>query len=199
MHDKWAVIAFFGVFGLAAAGCTGGDTSAPFTPEATQAAEHIDAATIRSTVAELASDRYQGRGPGSAGDEAARAYLAQALGELGYAPGAAGGWQQYFDLVGIKSAQPTHWEFAAPGGDSLVLERPAQFVVGSGVQAEYAELDDAELVFVGYGIEAPEYDWDDFKGADLRGKVLVMLNNDPGLGSGALRRRGAALLWALEL
>ena len=53
------------------------------------------------------------------------------------------------------------------------------FIVGSGVQAERAEFSDAELVFVGYGIQAPEYDWDDFKDADLKGKVLVMMNNDP--------------------
>ncbi|MGB5399327.1 MAG: M28 family peptidase, partial [Thermoanaerobaculia bacterium] len=53
------------------------------------------------------------------------------------------------------------------------------FIAGSGVQSEKALIDDAELVFVGYGIEAPEYDWDDIKGADLEGKVLLMMNNDP--------------------
>src|SRR5690606_37148951 len=53
------------------------------------------------------------------------------------------------------------------------------FVVSSGVAAARAEIREAELVFAGYGIEAPEFGWDDFKGADLRGKVLLLLNDDP--------------------
>src|SRR5690606_7354145 len=62
---------------------------------------------------------------------------------------------------------------------TVELEQGRDFIVASGMQSTRAVVDDAELVFVGYGIEAPEYDWDDFKGADLSGKVLVMLNNDP--------------------
>lgn len=167
------------VLALAVAACDGERSDTAFTEGATRAADLIDAATIHDTVAELADDRYEGRAPGSAGDEAARAYLAKALDTLGFAPGASGGWQQYFDLIGLNAAQPDHWRFTGPGGETLDLARPAQFVVASGKQAEMTELDDAELVFVGYGIEAPEYDWDDYKGADLAGKVLVMLNNDP--------------------
>jgi Zn-dependent M28 family amino/carboxypeptidase len=59
------------------------------------------------------------------------------------------------------------------------LQQWDQFIVGSGVQEPRAEISDAEIVFVGYGIQAPEYDWDDFKGADLEGKVLLIMNNDP--------------------
>ena len=61
----------------------------------------------------------------------------------------------------------------------MTLKQWDQFIVGSGVQEERVGFEDAELVFVGYGIQAPEYDWDDFKGVDLTGKVLVIMNNDP--------------------
>ena len=61
----------------------------------------------------------------------------------------------------------------------MELQLREDFIAVSGVQAPEAKLDDVELVFVGYGIVAPEYQWDDFKGADLKGKTLVILNNDP--------------------
>src|SRR5690606_40328994 len=61
----------------------------------------------------------------------------------------------------------------------VTLKQWDQFIASSGVQQEQASIEDAELVFVGYGIQAPEYEWDDFKGQDLKGKVLVILNNDP--------------------
>jgi len=99
--------------------------------------------------------------------------------ELGLEPGAEGGtWEQVFDLVGLNAAQPDAWTF--DGHDkSMTLQQWDQFIVGSGVQEPRAEISDAEIVFVGYGIQAPEYDWDDFKGADLEGKVLLIMNNDP--------------------
>ncbi|MDZ7643411.1 MAG: PA domain-containing protein [Woeseiaceae bacterium] len=109
----------------------------------------------------------------------ARDYLVSELQALGLKPGAAdGSWQQPFDLIGITAEQPDEWQFA--GADaSVTLEQWDDFIVASGVQRERAAVEDAELVFVGYGIQAPEYDWDDFKGADLEGKILVMMNNDP--------------------
>jgi len=134
---------------------------------------------IRPVIEEIASDRYAGRGPGTEGDRAARAYLAARLDEAGFEPaGLQNGWEQPFDLIGINADQPPTWTFDA-GPDALALEQNTDFIATSGVQREVAVLDDAEIVFVGYGIQAPEYDWDDFKGEDLRGKVLLMLNNDP--------------------
>ena len=78
-------------------------------------------------------------------------------------------------------SQPTCRRLGASAAarNAIDLARGEQYVAASGVQAERAELADSELVFVGYGIEAPEYQWDDFKGVDVSGKVLVMLNNDP--------------------
>jgi len=148
-------------------------------PVAEQASEEIQGDYMRTIVEEISDDRYEGRGPGSRGDEAARKYLAEKMSELGLEPGAAGGsWEQAFDLVGINAAQPPEWTFDGHG-QSLTLKQWDQFIAGSGVQRERAEIADAELVFVGYGIQAPEYEWDDYKGADLKGKVLLMMNNDP--------------------
>ncbi len=146
---------------------------------ADEAAKLITADLMRGYVIELSDDRYEGRGPASRGDIMARKYLAAELGKLGLEPGAAdGSWEQAFDLVGVTTEQPASWIFNR-GDDSLMLKQWDQFIVSSGVQAEKAEVNNAELVFVGYGIQAPEYDWDDFKGQDLNGKVLLIMNNDP--------------------
>lgn len=144
-----------------------------------QAAKVITADLLREQITKLASDEFEGRGPTTKGDVAARAYLAEQLKAFGYEPGGADGkWEQSFDLVGITSQMPKTWSFAA-GGKKLALAWWDQYIAAGGVQKEKASIKDAELVFVGYGITAPEYQWDDFKGADLKGKVLVMLNNDP--------------------
>lgn len=151
----------------------------PFSEDNKRAAGAIDGDDLERIVGELASDRYAGRAPGTAGDEMTIDYLVSELDRLGYEPGFPGGrWRQPFDLVGITAAQPATWTFTAEGGP-LALSQGDDFIVASGVQREQAEVDGAEVVFVGYGIEAPEHDWDDFEGADLEGKMLLMLNNDP--------------------
>jgi len=146
---------------------------------AKEAALQIQDDFMRSIVAEISDDRYEGRGPGSHGDELARRYLAEQMAALGLQPGADdGSWEQLFDLIGVNAAQPDSWTFE--GDDtSMTLKQWDQFIVGSGVQQEMVKVNDAELVFVGYGIQAPEYDWDDYKGANLKGKILIMMNNDP--------------------
>jgi hypothetical protein len=146
---------------------------------ALQAAQLIESDYMREIIKEISQDSYEGRGPGSRGDVKARKYLAERLAELGIQPGAAdGSWEQPFDLVGVNATQPDEWVFN--GADkSMALKQWDQFIVGSTVQQEKVEFADAEVVFVGYGIQAPEYDWDDYKGVDLKGKVLLMMNNDP--------------------
>lgn len=144
-----------------------------------RASELITPDYLREQVTTLSADELGGRGPTTPGDEAARAYLVSQLAALGYEPGGEDGqWQQAFDLVGVTASMPKTWTFAR-GGKKLALSWWDQYIAASGVQAERAELRNAELVFVGYGIDAPEYGWDDFKGLDVRGKVLVVLNSDP--------------------
>ena len=131
-------------------------------------------------LADLADDAMEGRGPGTAGDVAARQYIADAMADMGIEPAAAdGSWEQPFDIVGINATVPETWTFETGGGDSVEFAFWDEFIAGSGVQSEQAVVEDAEVVFVGYGIQAPEYGWDDYGDADLAGKVLVMLNNDP--------------------
>ena len=148
-------------------------------PVAEKAAQAITDPFMRGIIEEISQDRYEGRGPGSRGDVMARNYLAKRMEEIGLVPGAAdGSWEQAFDLVSVNAQQPESWTFEGHG-QSMTLQQWDQFIVGSGVQEDEVAIEDAELVFVGYAMQAPEYDWDDFKGADLEGKVLLIMNNDP--------------------
>jgi Zn-dependent M28 family amino/carboxypeptidase len=147
--------------------------------DADEAANQISGDYIRKIVKEISDDKYEGRGPSSRGDVAARRYLAAELEALGLEPGGSNGsWEQPFQLVGVNTNQPGEWLFTR-GDDSLTLKQWDEFIVNSGVQSERAEFENAEIVFVGYGIQAPEFDWDDYKGHDLNGKVLLIMNNDP--------------------
>lgn len=148
-------------------------------PEVEAAAARIDRATLAATTRFLASDLLEGRGPGSRGDALARAYLAAELEAAGLEPGGPDGtWEQRFEMVGLQTRAPKTWAFASPAG-RVELDWWNDWIGASGVQAPVAEIAGAELVFAGYGIQAPEHSWDDFKGADLRGKVVVLLNDDP--------------------
>ncbi|NNC77798.1 MAG: M28 family peptidase [Woeseiaceae bacterium] len=194
MYKKHALMIVSSV--LLVAGC-GGDKDAMPTDEATAvdspvalelsggnvaaatAASEITGDYMRGIVIEISDDSYEGRGPGSRGDVKARKWLANEMARIGLEPAAAdGSWEQPFDLVGVNASQPESWTFAGHG-KSMTLKQWDQFIVSSGVQSEKSTVENAELVFVGYGIQAPEYDWDDYKDADLRGKILVMMNNDP--------------------
>jgi Zn-dependent M28 family amino/carboxypeptidase len=146
---------------------------------AATARAQITAGALEAPIRFLASDALEGRGPATRGDTLARLYLASQLRGLGYLPGGDnGGWEQSFDIVGVTAQLPAVWSFAGKSGN-VELKLSADYIAGSGVQSPSAAISDAELVFVGYGIEAPEFKWDDFKGVDVKGKVLVMLNNDP--------------------
>lgn len=148
------------------------------TPAEKSAAGVIAPDVLRSHVRFLSHDLLEGRGPGTRGDALAQVYIAAQFEALGLKPaGTDGSYFQHFDLVGITS-HPKGMTFRAPQG-TAELKFHEDFIAVSGVQAPEAKLEDSELVFVGYGIQAPEYDWDDFKGMDLRGKTLLILNNDP--------------------
>jgi hypothetical protein len=147
--------------------------------DAHQAADAITAQGLRAHVRFLGDDSLEGRAPATRGDELAGLYLSTALEALGYQPGAPGGkWLQSFDIVGVDSKAPAVWSFRAPKGN-VDLRYWDDYIAASGVQTDKAAIENAEVVSVGYGIQAPEYGWDDFKGADLHGKVLLIMNNDP--------------------
>lgn len=148
-------------------------------PAANPAAGLITEDLLRGHIRFLASDVTEGRGTASRGDDIAMAYIAAQMEALGLKPGATdGSWYQRFDVVGINSHIPEVVSFRA-GARSVTLKSHEDFIGVAGEQKADVTLDHAELVFAGYGIQAPEYQWDDFKDVDVRGKILLVMNNDP--------------------
>ena len=125
----------------------------------------------------LSSDEFEGRAPGTPGEEKSVAYLQQEFTKLGLLPGNPdGSFVQDVPLVGVISA--TQASFSA-GGNTLTPGWINDYVAVTRHQTPTVEVKDSEIVFAGYGVIAPEYGWDDFKGVDVRGKTVVMLINDP--------------------
>ena len=158
-----------------------GPAPTPFvTEDARKAVSAIDAGFLSSRIAEFSSDAMEGRGTATPGDAKARAWLAAQMKDIGLEPGGPdGSWEQPFDVVGITSKLPPQWTFENAAKKKLSFKWLEEYVGSGGTQSPRAEFRNAEVVFVGYGIQAPEFQWDDIKGADLKGKVLVMLNSDP--------------------
>jgi hypothetical protein len=159
----------------------------------------ITADDLRQTIADLSSDKLEGRGPTTAGDKATRAYLIDRLQRLGYAPGAAGGWEQPFDLVGMKASMPKARTFRKDG-KSVSLAWSDQYIAGGGTQSEHGAIDNA-AVFVGYGIRRWS-GWDDFRAPTWGGcsmstpirldPVACGIASSPGGGAAATERSGSA-------
>jgi hypothetical protein len=125
----------------------------------------------------LASDALEGRGPATRGDALTQQYLATHFETLGLAPAGTQHYLQPFDLVGV-TGHPAALTFKR-GNDTLVTSFHTDMIAVSGHQLGRSAIDKAEVVFVGYGIVAPEYGWNDFQGIDVKGKVLLVMNNDP--------------------
>jgi Zn-dependent M28 family amino/carboxypeptidase len=143
------------------------------------AARHINAAGIAGHVRFLADDVTEGRAPGSHGSEIAMRYIATQMERFGLKPaGDAGGWQQRFDLVGMQSDVVVPMTFKT-GMGTLAMKPVVESIVSPGVEQASISVKDADVVFVGYGITAPEQHWDDWKDVDVRGKVVIVMNNDP--------------------
>ncbi|WP_202908909.1 M28 family peptidase [Roseimaritima ulvae] len=138
----------------------------------------IDEAVVRGHIRFLADDLLEGRGPGSRGDALTQLYLATQFQSMGLQPaGVEGGWTQPFPLIGVQTHCPPSITFR--GQQSVTFQYYDDYIATTGRPQAQVEVTDAPLVFVGYGIQAPEYDWDDYKDVDVRGKILIMMNNDP--------------------
>jgi Zn-dependent M28 family amino/carboxypeptidase len=124
----------------------------------------------------LASDEFEGRAPGTKGEELSVNYITDQFKRIGLKPGNPDGtYFQDVPLAGIKSEPKM--SFAA--GSTTELKFPDDFVASSARLQDKIKIDNSEIVFVGYGIVAPEYGWDDYKGVDVKGKTILMLINDP--------------------
>ena len=138
----------------------------------------IDADAVLAHTKVLSSDQYEGRAPGSKGEELSVGYLVDHFKKIGLKPGNPDGtYLQKVPLVGI-TASPAPLVFKK-GSQQVSLKWKDDFVAGTKRVVDSVSLADAELVFVGYGVVAPEFNWDDYKGVDVKGKTLVMLVNDP--------------------
>ncbi|HEY0768696.1 MAG TPA: M28 family peptidase [Steroidobacteraceae bacterium] len=171
----------FGMVFAVATGAVVAVAQSPAIPDAVEqvARTHITRAALEAPIRLLSSDLLEGRGPASRGDQLTRLYLQTQLEGMGYRPAfGTAAWQQPFEVVAIKSQFPKSWSFQG-NNQRVELTWRDDYIAASGLQSESVALDNAELVFVGYGIQAPEYKWDDFKDTNLAGKILVMMNNDP--------------------
>ena len=137
----------------------------------------ISAARILARTGILASDAFEGRAPGTPGEEKTVVYLVAEFRKLGLVPGNPDGtYLQAVPMTGITSR--TTAEFAVRG--KFIRPAPIREIVAPSPRfAKHVEVKDSAVVFVGYGVTAPEFGWDDFKGLDVRGKTLIMLINDP--------------------
>lgn len=139
----------------------------------------ITAADLHSKIKPLASDEFQGRAPSSPGEEITVAYIRDEFIKYGLEPGNNGSWYQDVPLVDITADSNQTLTFSG-GGDAFSLTYLDDYVALTRRVVEDINIADSEMVFVGYGIVAPEYGWDDYAGIDMTGKTAVMLVNDPG-------------------
>jgi len=143
------------------------------------ALETINPEHIRWHVRFLSHDLLEGRGTGQRGGDIAAEYMATQLAEYGLKPaGDNGSYLQKVPLVGITTLPQTQFVLLPKQGESMILKPLDEYVAYDQTQQSQSDVD-ADIVYVGYGIEAPEYNWDDYKGVDVRGKVLLMLVNEP--------------------
>jgi Zn-dependent M28 family amino/carboxypeptidase len=139
----------------------------------------IDKEKIREHVKFLSSDKLEGRGTGQPGGDLAADYIAKQFAGYGLKPaGDNGTYFQNVPMVGVKTLADTTFSFVQAGGGACEAKNLTDFVTNNESQTEASDID-APIVFVGYGIKAPEYDWDDYKNVDLRGKVALLFVNEP--------------------
>ena len=142
-------------------------------------ADSIDPKRLSEIVRVLASDEFEGRSPGTEGETKTVNYLVETFRNLGLEPGGErGGWTQDVPLLRTQIETPRTLQVMVKGKQRALVQ--AKDIYLSTIRdSQTAKIDSAPLVFVGYGVTAPERQWDDYKGVDLRGKVAVYLVNDP--------------------
>jgi Zn-dependent M28 family amino/carboxypeptidase len=185
MRKRWSVAAA-GLAGLAAVACAAGEDAAVGTAVTIEqmqpALESITSADLMERTEVLAHDSMEGRSPGGAGEERTVRYLESEMRALGLAPGNPDGtYVQTVPLIGLTSSVAGHLTI---DGRTIELEGPRDFIAETRRVTPEVRVEDSDLVFVGYGVVAPEYGWDDYKDVDVTGKTIVMLVNDPAIAAG---------------
>jgi Zn-dependent M28 family amino/carboxypeptidase len=150
---------------------TGGASAVPPVPEMSEA-------TLRAVTTRLASDEFEGRSPGTRGEELTVNYLIEQFRAAGLQPGNNGSWVQDVPLVEMEARNYSALRFSG-GGVNLNLRHAEDFVANSYRHVARTDIRNSDVVFVGYGINAPERGWNDYEGIDVRGRTVVILVNDP--------------------
>ncbi len=156
-------------------------TALPMAASSAQAASAApDEAVFRKHLATLASDEFEGRKPATRGEEKTVKYISEQLAAAGLKPGNDGKWFQQVPLVEITADPDTTMTFERAGKPAVSLKYGDDMVVWTKRLQPQSSIAASDLVFVGYGIVAPEFGWNDYAGLDMRGKTAVILINDPG-------------------
>jgi len=178
---RWMAAAAGLSCGLAAGSWAAPDPAAElgFPPNVAAAMQGISPDRIRAQTRFLADDLLEGRGTGTRGGDIAAHYIATQFALYGLEPaGDDGGYLQRVDFTGVQTEDGTTASLIPAHGAPADLSRGTDYVVGNQTQTDAVDVD-APVVFVGYGIDAPEYRWDDFKGVDVKGKVIMVIVNQP--------------------
>ncbi len=142
-------------------------------------AQTIDPVLLNNLTRELSSDYFEGRGPVTVGEDRTVEWLIAQFEGLGLEPGGKGGsWVQVAEVSRTMQDGPATLR-AIAGDHTLTFERAKDIIVGSDRPVDRIQLDNVPVVFAGYGVSAPERGWDDFKGVDVRGKLILVIVNDP--------------------
>jgi Zn-dependent M28 family amino/carboxypeptidase len=152
---------------------------AALTAEAATKRGSIDEAFYRAHIARLASDEFGGRKPGTASEKLTLDYLEAEFRKLGLKPGNGGSFLQEVPMVEITAASDASLRFVT-GGDTTNLKFREDMVIWTKRVKPSESIESSPMVFVGHGVSAPEYGWDDYAGVDMKGKTAVILINDPG-------------------
>ncbi len=145
--------------------------------------ESITASELKKNISMLASDDFQGRFPATPGEEKTINYLAEEFKKTGLEPANNGSYFQEVPLVKITPDTSMTLDISS-GKSRIGLKLRKDFVGNTSRITDNVKIDNSEIVFVGYGIKAPEYDWNDYAGLDVKGKTVLMLVNDPGYATG---------------
>ena len=146
---------------------------------AQQAAPAISEATLKEVTQTLSADEFEGRAPATPAEEKTVAYLIERFQKAGLKPGNAGKWTQDVPMVEITATDTSPLTFTGGKGGTVSLAYRTDAVFGTYRVVPRIDLKDSPVVFVGYGIQAPERNWDDYAGVDVKGKTVVILINDP--------------------
>lgn len=158
-------------------GCGRGNTDIQTT------SDRITAGDLKTYISVLASDEFLGRAPATEGEVKTINYLAGQFGELGLKPANNGSWFQEVPLVKITA--DTSMVLDISGNKKRInLKYSADFIGSTPQIKDFIKIDNSDIIFVGYGINAPEYKWNDYAGIDVKGKTVLMLVNDPGYATG---------------